>query len=103
MDTSEQLIAAVTETLAKLETHGSAEQIRGFFEAQEITGLRGSSTACPVQTYLVRETGESCISVSRNWTNIIAPSCHGKVPNSPAVESFIDQFDAGRFPELETL
>lgn len=103
MDTSEQLIADITEKLAKLETHGSADQIRSFFQAEEITGLRGSATSCPVANYLMREVGYEYITVGRGTTSVIIPGCSRQVAHPPAVDSFIDRFDSGQFLELEAL
>lgn len=89
---------AVRDHLAKLETHGSAEQIRGFFQAEKIQGIRGRSLACPVHNYLTRE-GCPDIAVATMRTEVP----EGWVLNPPAVSAFITAFDDGRYPELETL
>jgi hypothetical protein len=103
MDTPEQLITAVTEQLAKLATHGSADQIRDFFEAEEIKGIRGSATSCPVANYLIRQVGEHYITVGRGTTSVIIPGHSTQVTHPPEVNSFIDRFDLGQFAELVAL
>jgi hypothetical protein len=104
---TEETTTAITEQLDKLVALGSPEQIRDFFQAEQITGMRGRADRCPIQQYLAREVDTTVCRVKMRQTFVGAePPTFGPWPavhNPDLVAEFIRLFDKGYYPELEAL
>lgn len=92
----------VPEVVDKLQVLGSAERIADFFAAEGVTGVRGRVFACPIATYLHRETRRRRMaSVTCHWVHAEGDEDSNiRIWDTPVGE-FVANFDAGDYPQLE--
>lgn len=87
----------------KLAQFESSEELRLFFNAEEITGVIGHASQCPIATWMREATGYKVVTVGgsikvwgdgTSWTDFM------QFPHTPASSEFINRFDHGNYPEL---
>lgn len=92
---------AVRKVFAELEELGSAQAIANFFAKQDVVGMRGVVSVCPLAQYARRKTGEPvCVSVKSWYVKNDGELVVSQL--SSTVESFRRDFDAGIFPRLDS-
>lgn len=101
--------AQIREGLEKLASHGTAQQVREHLHQRGITGLVGRGDRCVVAQYLVQNGHADAVYVNSEYASLFVAGSNGvgvlcgdpvKMP-TPELTSFIRQFDAGAYPELE--
>ena len=80
------------------------QKLVDFLKQQKIRGLRDDSYACPIANYVKAKL--RCDNVEVSCEEIIASTKYQKTlgyhHSTTAITEFIDLFDDGQFPELET-
>lgn len=100
----------------KLSNFKTAQEIREYFQSENIKAFRAAHDSCAIAQWLINTTGEQKVSVSSKicigqtpttrllfdgktlvdtyeWNNIF--------PHTEASLTFIQSFDHGEYPELE--
>jgi hypothetical protein len=100
--TSVEFTPTVPEIIDKLRSLGSPRQIADFLASQGVVGERLVAGACPLANYLHREAHEpvsvGALSIGVGWPPIAQPDTY---IIGTALQGFVREFDAGRYPELE--
>lgn len=106
MKTRQHAYQVMQDRVAKLETKGSADQIRDFFVEQQIGGSVGNRNFCPVANYLrtevEAETGYPAVAISVDPKDIELGGM-GEilgVSTPETIAAFIAIFDDENYEEL---
>lgn len=97
----------------KLSNFETAQEIREYFQSENITGLKAQPNACPIAQWFINTTGQE-VSVANNikigakeeiYIDYLGREQYGEAyewefKHSDATLDFIEQFDGGKYPEL---
>lgn len=102
MTSLEDQVNAVSDTLDKLATLGSPDQIAHYLEREGITGIPCAGHVCPIHEYVAREVTGVVFDVGTYTTKVL----HGHatafgMSNPLPIAEFIGLFDRHAYPALE--
>ncbi len=84
----------------------AASDVAGFLKEQGIKGTRGHCYSCPVAEYALRETGALRVDVSSSYTTAVywrdGVTWEESADHEDNVSEFIEHFDDGGHPELDS-
>lgn len=87
----------------KLKNFETADQLRQYFQDENVKGSLRSAGTCPIASWMKQTTGRSTVTVGsaiRFYATTRASECDIEFPHTDTTENFITRFDNIEYPEL---
>lgn len=98
-------IELISEFMEKLNSFSNSDEIAQFLTDENVRGYKGDSDSCVITHWLENNTGFDVSTEDEIRFYTTDPmdnlECWSVVDITPAVKSFIEEFDNGKFPQLE--
>lgn len=78
------------------------QQIYQFLKKRDILGYRANSVRCPLANYIRKDLKVSTVSVTGSRISVSKGDAYAFIRLPEALSLFVDHFDSGFYPELET-